>query len=84
MESIYIALSHIAQSALTLIITLKDQESHPHVILSQLPRNNSNKVNKNNTHRKRTVRLPVRRSETHSDNIIFHSLVSGIQTCGGN
>ena len=64
MESIYKALFLIdlAQSALTFIITLKDQESHPHVILSQLPMNKNN-VN-NNTLKKHTARLPVTPSET--------------------
>ena len=38
-EHLYSAFPHIhAQSALTLIITLKDQESNPYLILSQLPR----------------------------------------------
>ena len=49
MEIIYIAPLHTAQSTLTQIITLKDQESHPYVILSQLLRNNNNNNVNNNT-----------------------------------
>ena len=54
MKNIYIPIFKILclQSALTLIINLKDQESHPYLILSQLPRNNDNNVSNNNTPRK--------------------------------
>ena len=52
-EHLYSPFPHIcAQRALTLIITLKDQESRPYLILSQLPRNNDNNVKNNNTPRK--------------------------------
>ena len=57
MESIYIELFHIfvlnaIRYSILIIITLKDQESHPCLILSQLPRNNDNNVNNYNSPRK--------------------------------
>ena len=54
-DHLYSFFPHIhAQSAMIglLIITMKDKESHPYLILYQLPRNNDNNVNNNNTHRK--------------------------------
>ena len=62
--NLYSAFPHIirAQSALTLIITLTDQVSHTHLILSHHSKNNDNNVN--STHRKHTARMSVRRSET--------------------
>ena len=63
--SFYIrSLTICAQSFLTRITTLTDQESHTHLILSQLLGNNDNNVNTNNTPRKHTAQLPVRHSKT--------------------
>ena len=62
LESIYIMLFHIVCAERTLNITLTDQEYF--FILSQLPRNNDNVINNDNTPRKHTAQLPVRHSET--------------------
>ena len=63
------------QSALILIINLKDQELHPCLILSQHSRNKYNNIkNSNNISRpvrKHTERLTVRRSETRILTISF-------------
>ena len=54
-----------------------------HLILSQLPRNNDDNNVNNNTSRKNTAQLPVRRSETIILTITIFSLSdSGIRTRG--